>query len=126
MDFKTISPATIIYNSDLRKEFVKVYNQSGLGYLDDCKNCNGKFHNAILKYQNKHNMSTKKYLLKANKVLPFENSHYVNANLTDEIAERAVKAGWGHLFAKIPVVSEEVAFEDLPQEPIKRGRKRKV
>lgn len=124
MDFKTIDPAKIIHDKDLRSEFVKIYNSSGLGQLQECNNCNGAFENAILKYQKKHIMLQKEFELLPNKVLHFEGKDYVNANITDEVALRAVQAGYSALFKRIPL--------ELPQEvkvstkPLKRGRKRKA
>ena len=127
MDFKTIEPAKIIHNKELRSEFVKVYNQSGLGTLKECDNCAGAFHNAILKYQNKYKMAEKQYVLKSNAVLHFQGKDYVNANLTDEVGAAAVRAGYGHLFTKIALnVEEIVQVEEEVQLPVKRTRKRKV
>jgi hypothetical protein len=124
MDFKTIDPYKVVHDKEIRKAFVNVYNSSGLGTIKECDNCPGAFHNAILKYQNKYKMNEKKYILKNDKVLLFNNNHYVNANLTDEVGSAAVAAGYGHLFSKVPTdieVTEEVNIEQP-----KRGRKRKV
>lgn len=126
MDFKTIDPAKVINDKELIKLFVIEYNNSGLGSIKECDNCAGAIHNAILKYQNKHKMNEKKYLLFQNKVLHFQGKDYVNANLTDEIGKAAVAAGYGHLFSKIPINAGEIPFEELPQNLNKRGRKRKV
>ena len=124
MDFKTIDPYIVVHDKVVRKMFVEVYNASGLGTIKECDNCPGAFHNAILKYQNKYKMSEKKYVLKNDKVLLFNNNHYVNANLTDEVGAAAVAAGYGHLFSKVPT-DIEVADEVNIEQP-KRGRKRKV
>lgn len=124
MDFKTIDAAEIIFNKELRSEFVKVYNESGLGTLAECNNCNGAFENAIKKYQNKYKMQEKQYVLKKDKILiDFEGKDYVNANLTDEVGARAVAAGYGHLFTKIPLGVEVKAVETNIKEPRKRKRK---
>lgn len=126
MDFKTIEPAKVIHNKELRSEFVKVYNQSGLGTLKECDNCAGAFHNAILKYQNKYKMAAKQYVLKNNAVLHFQGKDYVNANLTDEVGAAAVKAGYGHLFAKVALnVEEVVEVQEAEINQPKRGRGRK-
>jgi hypothetical protein len=106
MDFKTIDPYKVVHDKEIRKMFVAVYNSSGIGTIKECDNCPGAFHNAIVKYQNKHKMNEKKYVLKNDKVLFFNNNHYVNANLTDEIGEAAVKAGYKDWFLKIPNHSE--------------------
>ena len=130
MDFKTIDPYKVVHDKEIRKAFVSVYNSSGLGTIKECDNCPGAFHNAIVKYQNKHKMSERNYVLKNDKVLLFNNNHYVNANLTDEIGAAAVAAGYGHLFSKIPSEKKKAevsqVIETVSTEKGKRGRKRKV
>lgn len=124
MDFKTMAASEIIHNKELRNAFVKVYNDSGLGQLAECDNCNGAFENAINKYQKKYVMGQKEYELLPNKVLHFEGKDYVNANLTDEVAAAAVKSGYSALFKRAPLKNDDEIKETKETQNRQRKNKR--
>jgi hypothetical protein len=123
--WKSIISKGVQYNIDNPREitdfFKSVFNE------DLCRYCPGKIHDKFLELSqlNEHKLNSmleRKYRMLPGKLIDTYNSselpqgHWTDKNITDEVAEKLIKAGFGKFFKGNPTLEENPIEEPTGDE----------
>jgi hypothetical protein len=98
-------------------EFAKEYKK--LTGEEICSYCPGKIEakfNELINNKNKiKSMQQRKYRMLPGKLIYYNNNHYSDKNMTDELAEQLISQGFGKYFKPVPIDVIEPKPEITPE-----------